>query len=48
MAKDEKIISGILMAFAGLYITAQDFSGNLIVGLAISAIGVYLILSGLK
>jgi len=48
MAKDEKIIGGILMSFAGFYVLAQNFSGNLLIGLAILAIGAYLILSSLK
>ena len=48
MAKDEKIIGGILISFAGFYVLAQNFSGNLLAGLAILAIGFYLILSSLK
>ena len=48
MAKDGKIIAGILLLFAGFYVLAQNSQGGLLAGLAISAVGLYMILSSLK
>lgn len=50
MPKDQKIIGGILLLFAGFFVLAKYNNDNLILlaGLGISAIGAYLILSNLK
>jgi len=48
MGKDVKIITGIFALFIGFYILIQVVSSERFIGLAISAIGLYLILSNLK
>ena len=48
--KDVKIVSGILILFAGFFVLIQSNKETLsiLAGLMISAIGAYLILSNLK
>jgi len=45
---DTKIISGILILFAGFYVLLQTSDNSRLFGLAIMAFGLYLILSKLK
>ncbi|MBI2628719.1 hypothetical protein HYW74_01395 [Candidatus Pacearchaeota archaeon] len=48
--KDAKIAGGILLLFAGFFVIAQSNKEmlSLLIGLGISAIGVYLILSSIN
>ena len=50
MAKDKKIIFGIIFLFAGFFVLAESKSELLAIlaGLMISAIGLYFILSNIK
>lgn len=48
MARDNKIIGGIFFLFTGFYILVQNVGGGIYVGLTLSAIGLYLILSNIK
>lgn len=48
MAKEKKIISGILFLFVGFFILTQSIQGSFFIGLAVSAIGLFLILSSLN
>ena len=49
MASDKKIVGGILVLFAGIYVLTQANKEllSILAGLAISGIGVYLVLSGI-
>jgi len=50
MAKDIKIVGGILLLFAGFFVLAQANKEiiSILAGLMISGVGAYLILSNLK
>ena len=48
MPKDKKIIGGILLLFAGFYVLVQTADSTRFAGLAIMAIGLYLILSSVQ
>lgn len=48
MGNDLKIIGGILLLFSGFYVLIQTIDNTRFVGLALMAIGLYLILSKLK
>lgn len=45
---DEKVVGGIFFLFIGFYVMLQKVNGALFVGLAMMAIGLYLLLKYIK